>query len=313
MRIKLISILVFVSLLGYSQWTTETYLSPKNDNLGVRQNLTVGDSAAGTDKLRILNLSGGGTQNLIIDNNGVVGVGSVSSWLSITEQSTSTTGVAGNYYYYDVTADSDTLTLPGSPTADDLIGIYLETTSSSNTVLIARNGNTIAGLTSNVTLFIAADYLILQFINGDWSIVSNGIQRHCGSVSRDAAQSITNDVFFVTIAWDTEESDFGGILDIVNDRFIPRRASYYDISIEGDINLEGGVTYTTNLFKNGVAYKRADRFVGATTSNQSLHMEWSNLSLTTTDTITWRISQDGTAAQNTLTGTQKFRGTVCEK
>lgn len=234
-----------------------------------------------------------------------------SGWLTIVEQSTSITGVEGNYYYYDATADSDTLTLPGSPTDDDLIGVYLETTSGANVIVINRNGNTIAGLTSNVTLFIAADFVILQFINGDWSIVSNGIQRHCGSVSRDAAQSIGNDAFR-TIAWDTEESDFGGILSITDDRFIPRRSSYYDISMEGDITLESAVAFISALNKNGVLYKRADHFTG-TASNQSFHMEWTNLALTTTDTIVWRVYQDGTAAQNTLTGTQKFRATVCEK
>lgn len=227
---------------------------------------------------------------------------SPSSWLTIVEQSTSTTGVAGSYYYYDVTADSDTLTLPGSPADNDLIGVYLQTTSSSNTVLIARNGSTIGGLTQDVTLFINNDNIILQHINGNWIIVSNGIQIHYTTLERAAAQTISG---FTTIDFDTEVNDIGGIGDIANNRIIPRRTGNYQIDITNSFDFEANGNMNCYIRKNGVALREYDRHSTGASSN-SIPLSTVE-QLTSTDTITVVIFENFVANPSSKTDDRRVR------
>lgn len=234
-----------------------------------------------------------------------------SGWLTIVEQSTSTTGANGNYYYYDVTSDSDTLTLPASPTDDDLIGVYLSATSGSNTLTIDRNGNTIAGLANNAVLYINNDYLILQFINGDWVIVSNGIQIHTACMTRDAAQSIGSGGAPTIIAFETEEWDYGGIADAAGDRFVIRRTGLYEVTTTGGLNTVNAATAVAYIYKNGTDIRQRTN----TLASSGLQMFSSSTieSFAAGDIITIRYYQDGTGSINTPTNYNKPRTTITEQ
>ena len=75
---------------------------------------------------------------------------------SVTLQSTSLNPVVAQTTYI-VTATGITLTLPASPTTGDMIG-FRPASSSINSYTVARNGNTIMGLSSDLTVDSAAPF-----------------------------------------------------------------------------------------------------------------------------------------------------------
>lgn len=76
----------------------------------------------------------------------------------------------------DASATSCTVTLPGSPRLNDLVGIKLLASAGANTVIVAANGNVIEGQAGDLTLSDVGDYLELQFDGaGVWLIRSDSV------------------------------------------------------------------------------------------------------------------------------------------
>jgi hypothetical protein len=83
---------------------------------------------------------------------------------NVTTQSTSLNPVVAQTTY-NVTATGITLTLPVSPTTGDSIG-FRPASSSINSYTVARNGNTIMGLSSDLTVDFAAPFDLLYTGSG---------------------------------------------------------------------------------------------------------------------------------------------------
>lgn len=150
--------------------------------------------------------------------------------LSITNKAIDYTAVANDLVVYDTDSADRTLTLPVAPSVDDRVGIYLQTLTGTDTIIINRNGNTIGGVAANETLYIANDFLILRYDGtSDWIIEENGLQKHIAKSNRTVAQSIT--VSTVTkILFDTSEYDQGGLFRLASSDFAIRRTGQYHIN-----------------------------------------------------------------------------------
>lgn len=222
--------------------------------------------------------------------------------LILKAQSTSTTGSADTIYYYNVTADSDTLTLDGSPSDNDRIGAVLSATSGTNTLLIARNGSTIGGIAADVTLYVAGDGITLQHISGDWVLTSNTIKLHYTTLERTTAQTISG---FTTIDFNSEVNDQGGLGDIVNNWIIPRRTGNYQIVITGSIDWEVNDNINTYIYKNGVALREYNM---ASAINSNISVPLSTIEqLTATDTIEVLLWENFAADPATKTDDRRIR------
>lgn len=131
-----------------------------------------------------------------------------------------------------------TMTLPASPASNARIAINYYSQTAGDKVIIARNGNKIAGVAADMNLYVADntlglhDHVVLQYdlTNTNWVVVEDGRVPHVAAMSRAAAQSIAS-VTTTKILFDTEIYDVGGIADpTTNNRFNILRAGKYQIS-----------------------------------------------------------------------------------
>lgn len=239
-----------------------------------------------------------GANITITNSSGSITIASTAvSGLSVVAASTSITGTAGNYYYYDVSADSDTLTLPASPTDDDRIGIYLQNTSGTNTLLIARGGNLIAGTTSNVLLYQEVDFLILQYFTGDWLIESNGIQLQGAKMYSTAGQTVNASTTTVIDFTTADGTDYGGLISVGDNAFIPRTAGRYDLGLR----VAGAIAGVDKNFNAYVQVDGVDKCYTATVQTstgitRTPHISSCVLDLVVGDTVKFAVYQDGTGS-----------------
>ncbi len=70
---------------------------------------------------------------------------------------------SGEMVQCDASGGSFTVTLPGSPRVNQIVGVKLLETTGGNAVTIARNGNAIEGEAGDATLSAASEYLELQY------------------------------------------------------------------------------------------------------------------------------------------------------
>lgn len=81
---------------------------------------------------------------------------------------TSQTAVAGSHYVLTNVA-ATTVTLPASPASADTVWITVANSLATN--VIARNGNTIMGLSENMTIDAAYATVALRYVNSTWRLV----------------------------------------------------------------------------------------------------------------------------------------------
>lgn len=82
---------------------------------------------------------------------------------------TAQTAVAGSHYVL-TNVSASTLTLPAAPVAGDTVMITWSNTLTTNT--INRNGNTIMGLSEDMTLDAATNGNVqLRFVNSSWRVM----------------------------------------------------------------------------------------------------------------------------------------------
>ena len=113
--------------------------------------------------------SSGSVQGASLNITGAATVtGVLTGRTNVVNQSTSLNPVVAQTTYA-IGANSITLTLPGSPTTGDRIG-FRPASSSINSYTVARNGNTIMGLSSDLTVDTAAPFDLLY--NGTGWVLS---------------------------------------------------------------------------------------------------------------------------------------------
>jgi hypothetical protein len=81
---------------------------------------------------------------------------------------TTQTAVAGSHYVLTNVA-ATTVTLPASPASADTVWVTVANSLATN--VIARNGNTIMGLSEDLTLNSAYASVQLRYVNSSWRIV----------------------------------------------------------------------------------------------------------------------------------------------
>jgi len=75
----------------------------------------------------------------------------------------------------DASGGAFTVTFPAAPSADDKIGVYVESGSFTLAVTIQGNGKTLANFGSSKTLQAPGDILIFQYDGTAWVTVSAGV------------------------------------------------------------------------------------------------------------------------------------------
>ncbi len=86
------------------------------------------------------------------------------------------TARSGELVQCDAAGGSFTVTLPGSPRVNQIVGVKLLETTGGNSVAIARNGNAIEGEAGGLMLTTAGDYRELQYDgSGQWLTLSESV------------------------------------------------------------------------------------------------------------------------------------------
>lgn len=104
----------------------------------------------------------------VINNSRELGSGLVSAYDTITASASGTT--VGNRTVYCVTADSQTVTLPASPSAGNEVVII--NGGAFTATVVGRNGSNIMGLAENMTLdraYAAMTFIYINASNG-WRV-----------------------------------------------------------------------------------------------------------------------------------------------
>jgi hypothetical protein len=107
---------------------------------------------------------------------GTAGGGSSSDCcLVTTAKSANYTAAAGDLVVCDTSAGAFAVTFPAAPSADDKIGVYVESGSFTLAVTIQGNGKTLANFGTSKTLQAPGDILIFQYNGTKWVTVSAGV------------------------------------------------------------------------------------------------------------------------------------------
>lgn len=106
------------------------------------------------------------------------------------------TAESGDRLAVDTSVASFTITLPGSPSADDIVEfIDLENTFHQNNLTIARNGSTIDGQAQDLTADISSTNFYMQYNGSTWKVfgIASGTQYYPGTFSVGNL-SVTNNI-----------------------------------------------------------------------------------------------------------------------
>ena len=107
---------------------------------------------------------------------GTTGGGSSSDCCLVTTAKTANyTAAAGDLVVCDTSAGAFSVTFPAAPSADDKIGVYVESGSFTLAVTIQGNGKTLANFGTSKTLQAPGDILIFQYNGTKWVTVSAGV------------------------------------------------------------------------------------------------------------------------------------------
>ena len=82
------------------------------------------------------------------------------------------TAKENDYIYADTTANTFTITLPGTPDVNKRVHITdVEGTFDTNNIIVSGNGNTIMGLAEDMTVSVKNVSFALRYTGSDWRIV----------------------------------------------------------------------------------------------------------------------------------------------
>ena len=124
------------------------------------------------DGISFPNADGTANQALVTDGSGTLSFASVTGrtgtvdWCT-TAKTAPFTGVSGNGYFVNTTCGAVTVTLPGSPSAGDIISIAdYASTFQTNNLTLCRNSSKINGACTNASLSIEGQSITLVYVDG---------------------------------------------------------------------------------------------------------------------------------------------------
>jgi len=210
--------------------------------------------------------------------------------------------VNGDYVLADLSSNSITVNLPQSPAINDRIGVKLKTASSSRTVTIdPYSTHEIDGQTT-IILYIANDFIEIMWDGAMWRIISDGIQPHLATMTRNSAQSMAtgsdDQIEYDTIQFDNASIATTG----ATARFTTKRAGKYLVTSHVVLsNLDDSETLTNYILVNGSKVNTG--YTLSTAANLTVSMTNTVfLDLGAGDYIEGWLFQNEGAANNTLTG-----------
>ena len=128
------------------------------------------------------------------------------------------TAESGNRIAADTSTTAFTVTLPGSPSADDIVEfIDQENTFHQNNLTIARNGSTIQGLSQDLIADISSTNFYMQYDGSTWKVfgIASGTQYYPGTLSVNALDVTTNiNANTATFTGEVNAQDFNTTSDI---------------------------------------------------------------------------------------------------
>jgi len=220
--------------------------------------------------------------------------------------------------FMENTSDS-TVTLPAASGNTGLEYKILKSSISVSTVTIDGNGSdpiiSREGSNTTITLYIRGDYVTLVANGSSWIVTDYGLQAHVAKMSRDAAQTISDNTT-TKIAFDNEVYDVGGIANSGEDvdRFDIRRAGKYKISAFWFTpNMDsGGDTVQVAITINGTDRELMRVFPHSANANTSPLVS-DDFNLADGDFIEMNVFQNSLSSKNTETGAHtKPRMSVAE-
>lgn len=226
---------------------------------------------------------------------------------SVTKTTTYTMAVTDTFVKCDTeTTGAFTLTLPPAADAfqDTVYWIQLVDGTSNNKLTI--DGNSTETITTKsetaqtVGMWITGDMLGIYSDGSNWIYAYDGLIPHQAEMTRDAAQSISNNTE-TAIAFDNEVYDNAGIADqVTNDRFDILRAGKYLVTGFTAVLVNDTEWNSTRIAVNSTTVRWVFDYASG---NQNIYpLVSSVISLSAGDTVELKIQHNQGGAQNTLTG-----------
>ncbi len=232
-------------------------------------------------RVEISNLEGSKTIDKIENEPEISGGGGL-SWSII---SSNTTASVGNGYLVDVSGGSLTLTLPGSPSTGDKVGVCdFYGNSGTNAITIDRNGNNIEGASSNYTISTNGKSIVFCYSDSTrgWEIIHETGGSGAGDMQKSMYDPTTveDDAFdhrnFTNVNSDQHHSRYADS---------EARSALHGQSDLGNLGASPSPTLTPG-------------WIHTATVDQNLDT-WDNISLSDGDVVTLRLSNSGSYTVST--------------
>lgn len=165
------------------------------------------------------------------------------------------TAVASDKVLCNASGGSFTVTLPGSPSDGNRVGVFATHAPGANAVTIS---GTITGATHDSKLYIIGDYLEFQYSSAmsGWLTIKETLTPHTAKVTLSAAITTNTAATAKKVTYDTEVYDVGGCYDpATNHRFVVRRPGKYHAHVQcrPNSNLTTNKYYQLQVRVNGAS------------------------------------------------------------
>lgn len=214
----------------------------------------------------------------------------------------------------DLSSTSLTYTLPTAHAPGDRVGLKLGTASGARTATLARDGlNTIDGATS-VVLYVAGDYVEVEWTGSTWLIVSEKLALHVARGRNTVSQSGIVTSTLTRLALDTIDHDPAGLLDLSNDTYTVRRAGLYRLSAYCAMLgvIDAGEFLAIHIYINGTSVKE-NRFYSPATDTTVFNAFTEDYLLAASNTVEFYVAHNEGNNQSLANGSTSYaRSSVVE-
>lgn len=183
-------------------------------------------------------------------------------------QTASFTAVAGTLHPINLSSvGADlTITMPATPTTNDVVGVYITHTNASFEAIWNRNGNTMRRGTDVLSFPLrqVGEFLIWQWDGGDWVLIEDGrIAQRCYGYLNTGIDSHYATGSNTRVPIDTESFDLGGIMQTgtATAQIVPYRSGVYEMQVRAQGLNTGVVALRANI--GGVSSIIGIRTVGS--------------------------------------------------
>lgn len=153
-------------------------------------------------------------------------------------------------------AGSDfTVSLPASPVAGNVCGLFYKTQTAGDLITLGRNGKQINGAASDLAIFtLPNEFAVVAYDGTEWWVVGKRLIPHTCRLRSTAQQTNFTQATFVQLTFDTKDWDNAGIGSTANDDITIRRAGRYCLGLSYSLaNATSGHNYLHEIQINNGA------------------------------------------------------------